>query len=77
MSVEILEGRDGKSAMYCDTTGVAFGPVFLSGEDPIAFQTWLKEDPRKYTTERLVQLYVEWVRKDWQGQPDEPERRTL
>lgn len=49
MAVEIIDGRYepgegslGKSCFYCNTTGIAFGPVFDFDEDPQDFENWLR-----------------------------------
>ena len=47
MAIEILTDRDtNQSVMFCNTSEMAFGPVFGEDEDPLEFLEWLKdEDP--------------------------------
>lgn len=39
MSVRVTDHKH--AALYCSTTGEAFGPVFRSADDAWAFQEWL------------------------------------
>jgi hypothetical protein len=61
MSVEILEGRDGKAVFTCNTSGWAFGPVMGSGDEAEKFLEILPEDPRRYSDADLEQAYLEFV----------------
>lgn len=67
MSVRVLEGEyDGgetRAVMVCSVTGLAFGPLFDSGEELLAFLEWFKTnndpgvdsgDPREYDPDYLA-----------------------
>jgi hypothetical protein len=71
MSICILEGQkvneDGstRAVLYCNTTGTAFGPLFIDADEAEAFLTWWGSQPslrrssrswrsRVWTTDRLV-----------------------
>ena len=61
MGVEILEGRDfGPCALTCNTSGVAFGPLFEDREEAEAFLEWLPQDPRRYDDQELGRKYSEF-----------------
>lgn len=54
MGIEILEGRDlGQACLTCNTTGVAFGPLFEDREEAEAFLAWCIDDPRSHTDREL------------------------
>ena len=74
MGVRILydDGRRGgysgsQAALYCSTSGVAFGPIFHNDherdadERAEAFLRWLPTDPRKYDDAELQSKYSEWL----------------
>lgn len=45
MSIEILTDRDtNQSVMFCNTSDIAFGPVFREDEDPHDFLDWVKNN---------------------------------
>lgn len=75
MSVQILDGGD-IAALYCDTSGAAFGPTFDSAEHAADFCRWLADghadrdglttswfhsaDPRLYRDANLYQHHALW-----------------
>ena len=66
MGVRILYA-DGAAALYCSTTEIAFGPLFLDdkGHDGIeraeAFLNWLApRDARLFTQDQLLDVYQQW-----------------
>jgi len=74
MGVRILydDGRRGgysgsQAALYCSTSGVAFGPVFSEGdskdadERAEAFLRFLNGDPRRLSDTELQLKYSEWL----------------
>lgn len=72
MGVRILRSREDwgtQAALYCSTTGVAFGPVLESSnrdehdadERAEAFCRWLKQDARSFTDSELMAKYSEWL----------------
>jgi hypothetical protein len=67
MGVRVLSDRNGQqAALYCSTTGVAFGPVFSDSDDhdaderADAFVRWLPLDARRYEDAHLLRKYSEW-----------------
>ncbi len=45
MGVEVLVDREtGRAAIYCNTNDWAFGPLFASEEEAVAFLEWHQED---------------------------------
>jgi hypothetical protein len=72
MGVRILHDDAGEmSALYCSTTGVAFGPVIEESQDEAgdhhdsveraeAFLRWLPADARTYTDAQLMARYSDW-----------------
>lgn len=60
MSIEILEGKDGRKAMFCNTTMWAFGAIFYANEDVQSFIEWLPEDARTYEDSDLESKIHEW-----------------
>jgi len=44
VSIEILTDRDtNQSVMFCNTSDIAFGPVFGEDEDPQEFLDWIDD----------------------------------
>jgi len=75
MAIEIIEGHVGgnsdlpqKAALFCNTTGWAFGPTFGSyeeAEDFLAFAYRVLEfDPRRAPEAELEELHTTWL-KQW------------
>jgi len=65
MAIEILTDRDtNQSVMFCNTSEIAFGPVFGEDEDPLLFMDWLA-DSQGYTDARRLKVndLVDWVDK--------------
>lgn len=74
MSVSVLaDPVDDRAALYCTTSGIAFGPVFDgpdAGGRAEAFLAWLREehpgqrgsrgDARYYTAAELRGLVLDW-----------------
>lgn len=58
--VHIIENEEGYKAMYCSTTGRAFGPVFHPGESPEEFIKWLGGDPRNFFDDELRRKFNQW-----------------
>lgn len=58
--VHIIENEEGYKAMYCPTTGTAFGPVFMDNEDPEEFIKWLWGDPRNFFEDELRRKFNQW-----------------
>lgn len=60
MSVRTTAG-EGKVALFCSTSGVAFGPVFDTEDEAERFLEWLGardgRDPRLIREFELVELY--------------------
>ena len=49
MAIEILTDRDtNQSVMFCNTSEMAFGPVFGEDENPLEFLDWWKENYPDY-----------------------------
>lgn len=74
MSIGILTDRDtNQSVMFCNTSEIAFGPVFGEDEDPQDFLDWLA-DSQGYTNPRRLKVndLVDWVDK-WRKQVEENE----
>jgi len=74
MGVRILydDGRrsdysGSQAALYCSTSGVAFGPIFHNDKDKDAderadaFLRWLPTDPRQFSDAELMAKYSEWL----------------
>jgi len=64
MGVRVLYDRnDRMAALYCSTTGKAFGPIFHDRDitDAIElaenFLQWLEKDARKYSDSELMDEY--------------------
>ncbi len=68
MSVRILANADDTmAALYCSTSGAAFGPVIEDREEKAtkraeAFLASLSKDARCYADGELQALYVDWGR---------------
>ena len=67
MGVRILRDKT-EAAMYCSTSGWAFGPVFDdrglhdADERIEAFLRWLKADPRTFTSDSALEAkYSAWL----------------
>jgi hypothetical protein len=68
MSVEVIHDKDKcLKAFFCNTTDVAFGPIFQRDEEPEIFMTWLQEkhqvrygDPRQLESGDLALKVSEW-----------------
>lgn len=60
MAVEILMHEDGRQVLICNTTDIAFGPVFQEDESAQDFLNWLNSSPRVLTESELLQKYGEW-----------------
>ena len=61
MAVEILMHEDGRQVLICNTTDVAFGPVFQEDESAQDFLDWLPFDARTYYSgTELHGKYGEW-----------------
>ena len=73
MGVSIItepEGADGpfgpRSVFYCNTSGVAFGPVLEGDKEKVCgFQLWMMEskgcpDPRRMDAGEIGLLWAEW-----------------
>lgn len=44
MAIEILTDRfTYQSVMFCNTSDIAFGPVFAADEDPLEFLDWIDD----------------------------------
>lgn len=56
MSYEILELKNGKGCLFCNTTDLFFGPMG-SVEELKMFAAWLPDDPRSYTANTLKSLF--------------------
>jgi len=71
MGIEILtDGDTNQSVMFCNTSGIAFGPVFGEDEDPQEFLNWLEY--RGFTdARRLEDLSIHVDR--WRKQVEENE----
>lgn len=67
MGCRILSDRaDENAALYCSTTGVAFGPIFSDEGDGAEaeaelFCKWVEVDPRRLTDSALQAKYSEWL----------------
>ena len=59
MGVEIIENEYHK-ALFCNTTCVAFGPVFSSDDDVEEFLQWLPLDAREYDNAELQNKFYEF-----------------
>ena len=65
MGCRIIIDKDSDyEVFYCSTTMVAFGSVMYG--DAEKFLEWLKEDPRQYNVNELVDLYAHF-RKEKEG----------
>ena len=81
MGCRILHDHDQDlAALYCSTTGVAFGPVFGDSDvDPFpdayeraeAFLRWLPMDPRVLDDGTLQLKYSEWLAQEQDQQKRE------
>ena len=66
MAIEILTDKDtNQSVMICNTSEMAFGPVFGEDEDPLEFMDWCKEsafcpDFRRVSDDTLSGLVDTW-----------------
>lgn len=63
MSVRILEDREsGQCALYCSTSGVAFGPIIENSEAADKFiREYLTLDARHYGQLELVNCYADFA----------------
>ncbi len=85
MSVRVLVGHEHDcdrleyAVMFCDTSMLAFGPVFNSGEECCNFLLWLKEtsgtDPRlvERNCEGAVATFRSAVDDGWKPKEDDDE----
>ena len=72
MAVEIIQDKEtGKQAMFCNTTDIAFGPIFRPDENVEHFIDWLKWDARSYGNDKLLKKQEEW-RQETQQEPPGP-----
>ena len=65
MATEILTDKDtNQSVMICNTSEMAFGPVFGENENPLDFIGWCEEDGyreiRSLSSEHLSNLVDRW-----------------
>ena len=66
MAIEILTDRDtNQSVMFCNTSEMAFGPVFGEDENPMEFLDWCNEelghpDIRRLSTDVLLESVDKW-----------------
>lgn len=73
MAVEILvDDSSGRQVLICNTTDVAFGPVFNSDELANEFLEWLKKDPRDLTQMELSHKVGEWRELSYYAKNDLP-----
>lgn len=73
MGVRILYDPEAEmAALYCSTTGIAFGQVFYETGDPHyisardmadQFIQWLPQDARRYSDTQLAEKHAEFVEK--------------
>ena len=61
MSTELLRLSDGRAVFSCDTSGWAFGPVFVSDDAAWAFETFLGRDPRTVPANELHDAYLKFI----------------
>ena len=65
MTIEILTDKDtNQSVMICNTSEMAFGPVFGEYEDPLEFIKWLEplilRDARRLDPDKLSDFVDNW-----------------
>lgn len=84
MGVRILKGYGDMAALYCSTSGVAFGPVFSDDDDHTAderaeaFCRFLKQDARSFSDSELQLKYSAWLVQEaqqWQAEADAEKAR--
>lgn len=61
MGVRILAGTNGQAALYCSTSGFAFGPIFENESLAQVFLWWLGTDPRSLTDSLLEREYGKFL----------------
>ena len=61
MACEILTNRDDERSVFiCNTSDVAFGPVFSCSSEAETFMEWLTEDPRSYPLDKLMAFHCDF-----------------
>lgn len=86
MAIEILTDRNtNQSVMFCNTSEIAFGPVFGEYEDPLDFLDWVNDggkieqplDVRRISSEYLSNLVDNWRKQVEENENEEAGTRTL
>lgn len=77
MSIEILTDRDtNQSVMFCNTSEIAFGPVFGEDEDPQDFLDWVETELTILSKDEIHQIKSYVLSKfvdQWRKQVEENE----
>lgn len=76
MGIEILTDKDtNQIVMFCNTSEMAFGPVFGEDEDPWEFLNWLntEESLLQHDVTKLMPHVLSSFVDDWRKQVEENE----